>query len=379
MENSLLDYDGNMSAEDVSNLSEEEPVSYNMDEDSAIDNTESITLDDLNKEYDEALEDGLITSGLSSIRWLLHEAQKSRMTFCKNGKFYTQEEMDALVKRYKAGDGMATQEMLMSVYPFIVFIATRTFNTYFQKHPDDLVQEGVKGALKSFSNYDPKRGKLTTWASRSIIHDMQEYIQKNIHHTSTHYGSNMKVINDNINSKAKNDVKATVDDICIETGMSPVTVKSCMEIMSRNSKSVSINDPDNFAGDTIASKILTPEQKILQDDRNATLYKAIRETLSKTETIIIIKAAGLLDQDACSDATIAKELGIADAKVREIKNFAQEKLRKYLMNHQGYRPSGRLDREVHQEMVPIDFSGKSRTLQKELDELSLDIDIPDEE
>ena len=184
MGNSLLDYDGNMSAEDISNLSEEEPVSYNMDEDSAIDNTESITLDDLNKEYDEALEDGLITSGLSSIRWLLHEAQKSRMTFCKNGKFYTQEEMETLVKRYKAGDGMATQEMLMSVYPFIVFIATRTFNTYFQKHPDDLMQEGVKGALRSFSNYDPKRGKLTTWASRSIIHDMQEYIQKNIHHTS---------------------------------------------------------------------------------------------------------------------------------------------------------------------------------------------------
>lgn len=379
MGNSLLDYDGNMSAEDITNLGTEDAISYNVDEDGAIDNTESITLDDLNKEYDEILEDGLVTSGLSSIRWILHEAQKSRMTFCKNGKCYTQEEMESLVKRYKSGDPTATQEMLMSVYPFIVSIATRMFNTYFQKHPEDLVQEGVKGALRSFENYDPARGKLTTWTSRSIIHDMQEYIQKNIHHTSTHYGSNMKIINDNINSKAKNDIKATVDDICIETGMSPVTVKSCMEIMSRNSKSVSMNDPDNFAGDTIASKILTPEQKILQDDRNATLYKAIRETLNKTETIIIIKSAGLLDEDACSDATIAKELGMADAKVREIKNFAQEKLRKYLMTHQGYRPSGRPEKEVHQEMVPIDFTGKSKILQRELDEMDLDIEIPDEE
>lgn len=376
MENALLDFDGNMSAEDMENLSEGESISYNELEDGAIDNTESISIEDLNKEYDEIAEDGLVTTGLSSIRRLLHEAQKSRMQFCKDGKGYSQEEMESLVKRYKDGDPMAQQEMLMSVFPFIVHIATKMFNTYFQKHPEDLVQEGVKGALNSFKNYDPKKGRLTTWSSRSIIHDMQEYIQKNIHHTSTHYGSNMKVINDNINSKAKNNIDATVDDICIETGMSPVTVKSCMEIMSRNSKSVSMNDPDNFTGDTIASKILTPEQAILRNDQKDTLYLAIRETLNRQETLIIIKSAGLLDQDACSDATIAKELGIADAKVREIKNIAQEKLRKYLMNHQGYRPSGRPEREVHREMVPIDFTGKSRKLQRELDTMDFDIDIP---
>ena len=93
-------------------------------------------------------------------------------------KVLSHEEMDMLLRRSKAGDETARQELIEGNLRLVLSVIQR-----FDKRgesPDDLFQVGCIGLIKAISNFDPdKQVKFSTYGVPMIAGEVRRYLRDN--------------------------------------------------------------------------------------------------------------------------------------------------------------------------------------------------------
>ena len=93
-------------------------------------------------------------------------------------KTLTSSQMDALLKRAKAGDAEARQQLVEGNLRLVLSVIGR-----FEKRgesPDDLFQVGCIGLMKAIANFDPdKQVRFSTYGVPMIAGEVRRYLRDN--------------------------------------------------------------------------------------------------------------------------------------------------------------------------------------------------------
>lgn len=225
----------------------------------------------------------------------------------------------------------AGEKIANAMLPFIIYLAHRFYATYFRRYGDDMIQEGYLGVMESIRTYDPERGKPTTWCSKSIIHNIREFVSHNVHNTTSHYRTHIHEIKKMVEDRQEANEDISLADIQIEQNISPTTVDACILIDKRNATKMSIDQSisdDNkvSVSDTIASNIPDPETAYIHQYEIDNIYNAMKTCLTEQEFVVTTLHYGLDDGKTKSFAEISKIAGIPKQYLRSILNSSLTKL-----------------------------------------------------
>ena len=314
-ENYLCDYD------------ETKESLYDVEESDSEYSYEPEELDD--KEIEEIEKETLDEEGLSE------EQSQTKNKDLLYGKKYTPEEWKQILDNYESEDmqlhEQAGEIIYKAMFPFLKRLATKCYSTYFPKYGEDLMEAAFLGLFGAISSYDPNKGKPTTWFSRTALHEMRDFIDREVHHTTPHYQIHLQEIKKYINEYNARGIQYTVDDIAIATGFPKPTIANCIALYQRNQNSVSLEQPagDNniSIGDTLTTSVQGPEDYVLERERNEHLYTLMRNRLTPQELSVLKLAHGFVDDDPKSMTDIANILNMKKQDVRPVSNMAEQKLR----------------------------------------------------
>lgn len=329
--------------------------------------------DDFNqeeKELGEELEDALDTAAFE-------EDSKNDKSLQSR---FTQQELIRLVADFHSKDPeiaeLAKTVVIKQFDGLVNWVITHSYQTYYQKHYDDMLNQGRIGVLIGFDHYtvslDGKFYQPSTLLVRYIKGEIKKLIAEVADGTSARYqtvGYKMMAI---IRRKKAKGETISPDDIATELDIPIMTAKQAFASIQAKKSLISL-DQDVYdkegstIGDTIISKtFMTPEETVLKKEAQESLYDAIDKSCTSLEGAVIALAYGLDGGKERSQAQIAETLNIPKEKVRKFLASAQIKLRHYLIQKNGYRDL------VNEHTRKSSLTGNRRTsedLRRELDSM----------
>lgn len=279
------------------------------------------------------------------IKMTYEVARKSVHDNCRNHRSYDLDELIALMKDYHSDDPVASKRaknlLTLSVTCMVINVAAKKYPTYYKRAPMDLFQSGMVGVATALQNYDPEaRGtKLTTWIIRPVVHEMQDFINKNFSNATTHYGEKIRVLTEAIRDKERRNIPYTDNDLAIETNLPLITVRNCLNTMQRNTTQVSIDDSESYVGETLKSQALSPEKAIEVKESNEMIAN-ILAGMDKLEAKMIIKLFGLDDGvENRTDQQVCDIIGIKIQNFKALKSVATAHFKKALIRNKAFQYS----------------------------------------
>lgn len=303
---------------------------------------------------------------------LYHLNKKDKLTvqmLMKKPDGISEEDFKALVEMYNKGQELivnANSKMIDKISMFIYYIIERKFGT-FKLHTKDLYQEGCLGVLKGMENYNPKKGKPTTYFGIYIIHEMTEYINLNINKTTSHYSANIIKVKKAINHFEREGREWTVKDIAQETGISAETITQALNIMS--SADEVHYDTVDYLDSKMSKTFDSPEDTVLKNETTEIIKNAMNSVLTEDEANVIRLKYGLDGEEELSYKNISARLGIQIDKVKKLKNTALRKLSnsKAIKDSFGYLKKTK--KVLNESMVGIVPIKAAEEMMAELDEV----------
>ena len=271
----------------------------------------------------------------------------------------------------------AGEDAFVAMKPFIIFLAKKFYGSYYPKYKDDLISEGSLGLIENLRSYNPDKAKPTTWFSRQILHHMRDFIDREVHHTTTHYQDSMRKIREFINEMESRGKSWTYDDIRVNTGVSLTTIINCLTIEKRNKDSVSMDQETND-GTTVLREVLysatpNPEDQMIRKETMEELCRDMMACLNQDELDVIALRFGLYDDVQKSAPEIAAITGIPKQDIRPIQNAAEYKLRCYTNKKPHYANEKRA-RSIYGKTHPVELFRSEESLGHELDTLMFEED-----
>lgn len=237
---------------------------------------------------------------------------------------YSGEEQIELAKKAKEGDEKSREKLFNSNLKFVITCAKKYVG---QGVPlIDLIQAGMLGLVLSLDNYDPYKGyKFLSFAVWYIRREILKEIYntgRTIRYPITYISKITKVkkaINSFISENKRVPTKEELLEITHITDKqynSTILDKSYCQSMDTALK----NESNTTLKDTIADKESLDD--IFTKD---TISKALK-CLTEREYLVITKYYGLDGEFQYSIKEIAKELGLCDERIRQIRKNAIKKL-----------------------------------------------------
>lgn len=93
-------------------------------------------------------------------------------TSIRSCRFFSREEEAALAMRAKDGDADARRLLIESMLPWVVRRALIAAAKFPHVPLDDLIQNGNLGLIRAVDNFDPTKGRLSTYATLNIVQAM---------------------------------------------------------------------------------------------------------------------------------------------------------------------------------------------------------------
>lgn len=250
------------------------------------------------------------------------------------GKIYSEEKWVALMDKYRNGTEIEKKDTTSAIYcammPFIKSIAKKFYSSYMPRYTEDLESAGKVGLFNALKDYNPKKGKLTTWSCRFIRHEMRDFIDSEVHHTTPYFQNHLRVIRQYINECQTKGISYTNDDIMIATGMPKQTVTNCILLSERNQNQISM---EQYMGenkvsimDILVSESLDPEQVVIDNESKEYIRSMMKTCLTENELRVIELRYGFFNDETFSNADIAIKLGLQKQDIRPIVNIAERKL-----------------------------------------------------
>lgn len=210
----------------------------------------------------------------------------------------TQEKLKKIYNDYHSGDAekkdAATTAMLGIMTPYILSRITKKYGSYMNNHLEDLQEQGYMGVMKGLPSFDPEKGRPTTWFVRYIDHEIQLYISKQIHHSSTYYANHSKQVYACIEEHVKNGIPYTMEDLMIETGLPKKTIEKIINI-----KETVIVPMEGEVGGTLKSNYETPEEAMIREEAEELVHNLLRNTsgLTYEERVCVMLRYNIQDPD----------------------------------------------------------------------------------
>ena len=247
----------------------------------------------------------------------------------------TRDDLVRIMELYHHGtreeQDQAQTEMLGVLDPYILNIIYTRYSTYARKHLNDLMQQGYLGVIVGMKTYDPHLGTPTTWFSRYINHEIQDYICTQINHTTQHYSNASKKVMDCIKRKQINNIPFTEKDIYIETSVPLKTIRMCLQISNLStvpidSEETPIELPSNFddPGEYVVEKM---ENEHIADLLFGSQDGKYISVLSEDERDCIALHYGFDGRGVRSYSEIEKTTGIPRHKIGKIIQVGLKKIK----------------------------------------------------
>ena len=239
---------------------------------------------------------------------------------------YSGDEQVELARKAKQGDDKSREKLINSNLRFVVTCAKKYVG---QGVPlVDLIQAGLLGLCMSVNNYDPDRGyKFLSFAVWYIRREILKEIYntgRTIRYPIT-YISNITKVKRAYESFVTNNQRDPTDEELID--LANVTQKQYDSVILDKSYCQSFDTPitedgKTTIGDTLVDNSSTFNDVFVKDSINKTL-----KCLNDREYKVITEFYGLNGQYERPIKDIAKEMGLGDERVRQLRKNAIKKLR----------------------------------------------------
>jgi RNA polymerase primary sigma factor len=240
---------------------------------------------------------------------------------------YKGEEQMELAKRMINGDNRAREQLINSNLRFVVTCAKQYSG---QGVPlIDLIQAGNKGLVQSVERYDPSKGyhfiSYAVWYIRREILKAIYNTGRTIRYPITYITKITKV------KKAYDDFlnkfqREPTDEELIK--LTNITQKQYDSVVLNKSYCQSIDTPITDDGKTTIENTLVEEIKPFSDSFTKESISLALKTLNQREYKVITEFYGLDGQLERPIKDIAKEMGLGDERVRQLRKGAIKKLSK---------------------------------------------------
>lgn len=241
-------------------------------------------------------------------------------------KVLTNEEMQKLFMKIKAGDLEARQEFVQGNLRLVLSIIQR-FNR--RGEPvDDLFQVGCIGLIKAIDNFDLSHNvRFSTYAVPMIIGEIRRYLRDNnsIRVSRSLRDTAYKALHAREQLIYRNSKEPTIDEIAKELDMPKEEVVFALEAIQ---EPISLFEPIyHDSGDAIFVMDQVKDDKA--EDEIWLTEIALREAmekLNKREKQIL----GLRFYEGKTQMEVANEIGISQAQVSRLEKNALKQMRKHI-------------------------------------------------
>ena len=238
---------------------------------------------------------------------------------------YSGDEQIELARKAKIGDSKAKDKLITSNLRFVVTCAKKYTG---QGVPLlDLIQSGLYGLILAFDNYDPDKGyKFLSFAVWYIRREILREIYntgRTIRYPITHISKITKVKKAYENFVNNYQREPTDEELIELTNLSQKQYKSA--VMDK-SYCQSIDTPITEDGSATIGDTLSEELPKFSDNFTKEAVSKSLSILNPREYKVITEFYGLDGESEHSIKEIAKEFGLGDERIRQIRKGAIKKL-----------------------------------------------------
>ncbi|MCS7250558.1 MAG: sigma-70 family RNA polymerase sigma factor [candidate division WOR-3 bacterium] len=235
----------------------------------------------------------------------------------------TKDEERELIKKAKSNNYEAFSKLVLSYLKLVVKIAQRYRSQNLTL--DDLICEGITGLMEAIYKFDENKGvRLATYAARRIKYRIREAI---FNETLLNFPPKIQKLAKKIR-KETSELFLQPEKLAEKLKVQLDEVKEAIDFLNLTRFDLETE------GTSEENPIITYDSQNIQL-KKIVLKKIINECLSylsEKERIIIKKAFGLTPyKDSESLTKIGKDLKLSRERVRQIRNEALKKLRRYLI------------------------------------------------
>lgn len=311
--------------------------------------------EDLDLEFDDEEYERLTTVPLSTFD------KKNRLDYVKLMEDYHSNNPQ---KRDKA-----VETIIGDLTGLVLYIIKKKYSTYTTKYYDDLVQSGELGILIGLKDYDPKKSMPSTYFHCFIIHEIQDFINQNIHKTTPYYSTHIRKINKVITKLESMGLPCTSRDISIQTGLPLDTVEKTMRIMN-GSNEIGLDFCENT---TENPEFGNPAAEFIKKENVDDIHRILRSVLTEEEATILFYLHGMGDKEQLSLKAIAQKMNTSVDRVKRLKILAYCKLRNSPLAQYKTRSFKNEEMEIEDENSISLFPYKEAlSSMKELEEIEID-------
>jgi len=267
---------------------------------------------------------------ITTEKTILNENSKILKDFFKDiDKYpiYSGDEQIELARKAKNGNTIAREKLITSNLRFVITCAKKYTG---QGVPlVDLIQAGMVGLVLSIENYNPDRGyKFLSFAVWYIRREILREIYntgRTIRYPITYISNIVKVKKAYENFVTKNQRDPTDEELI---SLANVTQKQYTSVVLDKSYCQSIDTPVTDDGKTTLEDILTEYPTSIVDNFTKDTIAKTLTCLNDREYKVITEFYGLNGINERPIKDIAKEMGLGDERVRQIRKGAIKKLKK---------------------------------------------------
>lgn len=241
-----------------------------------------------------------------------------------NYKPISKEEEFKLAHKVRKGDEAAREKLILANLRFVIQIAKNFQNQGLSLL--ELIIAGNYGLIKATFNYDERRKvRFLTYAVWWIRKEIQAAIKDN---------QILKVDWSEKDRKMDRAIKRLYKQLGREPSIEEIAKELSLplnEISVPPSIQMDRIDNEGFDHSAISDELTfpSPEQAFLKKRDQELITEALKK-LNKTEAIVIKRNYGLNGEESESMESIGKRLHLTRERIRQIRNRALTKLRKYL-------------------------------------------------
>ena len=250
---------------------------------------------------------------------------KSYFEDVRKCKSYSGEEQIELARLAKAGDEVARRKLINSNLRFVITCAKQYIN---QGVPlVDLISSGNEGLILAINNYDPDRGykflSFAVWYIRREIIKAIYNTGRTIRYPVTYISKITKVKKAYDNFITKNQREPTDEELIKLTNL---TQKQYDSTVMDKSYCESLDTPVTDDGATTIEDTIGYESTTINDVFTKDTISKRLKVLDEREYKVITEFYGLDGKLETPIKDIAKEMGLGDERVRQIRKRAIKKL-----------------------------------------------------
>ena len=252
-------------------------------------------------------------------------------------KVLTAKEEEELVYKMKNGDEEARAKLIASNQRFVYAVAKRYGN---EDNVLDLVNEGNLGLMQALDTFDESKGnRFLSYAIWYIRREINSYLNndnlliRKTNNTKTVYKINKIKAKFYAEHGRYPDVDEMANILEADYGLIIKDKNDLLDI-STTSISTCFDDEDSRAFENtpyFTEKTATDNDfnDEIDSEYRSAVSGAMLSILNEREKTIVMRAFGIGYNKAYTNAEIAEDIGMSSERVRQLKNGAIEKMKKY--------------------------------------------------